>query len=132
MDKYKVMENVANGLLAASMIKKMYAPVSGNLLHAERGQEVNLQTRPHPDKVMEVIANYSPKEYRSSLTNTVRKCSEYTNSYRSLKRNITLSKTRGVNSDAIADVLAAMSPVVDNRGKVLISKVLKIYEILKS
>ncbi|HHW31144.1 MAG TPA: hypothetical protein GXX20_05650 [Clostridiaceae bacterium] len=132
MDKYSVMENVANSLLAASKIRKMYTPVSGDLLQAERGQSVSIQSRPQPDQIMEVIAHYSPEKYKSSLSNTVRICADYTNSYRNLKRNFTLAKNRGISSDTIASTIAAMRPILDNKSKVLVSKVLKIYEILKS
>lgn len=147
MDKYNVMENIANGLLAASKIKKMYTPLQVNSIHSERkednsqkerGQDLSLrqhmtiQSRPHPTEILEVLARYSPEKYKRPLSKTVRICADYTNSYRNLKRNFTLAKSRGISSDMIASTLAAMRPILDNNSKVLISKVLKIYEILKS
>lgn len=120
MDKYKVMENVANGLLAAAKIQKMY------------NTETRLNASPQLGEVLGVIANHSPQVYRNSLSNTVSTCVNYTNAYKNLKKNFAQANSRGLNSDTMLNTLAELRPVVNNRGKVLITKVLQIYEILKS
>jgi hypothetical protein len=124
MDKYKVMENVANGLLAAAKVQQMY--------NNETRAHTSPQPGPQLGEVLGVIADHSPQVYRNSLSNTVSACIDYTNTYRNLKRNFALANSRGLNPDTMLNALGELRPVVNNRGKVLITKVLQIYEILKS
>lgn len=128
MDKYKVMENITNGLLAANKVQKAFSPIKQD----SRNGDISLYNNPQLGEVLEIIADHSPRKYKDTLSSTLGKCNTYTNTYKELKKNFGLTRSKGVNGDAIASTLSAMRPVTNPQGKLLISKMLQIYEILKS
>ncbi len=125
INRYKALENIANGIQAANKIKSIRQP------EGEDG------TRSGPNKpdismlsqILESIAEYSPKSYRGPLGETNSKCCHYCDTYRSFKQHILAGQTRGSNKDRYVKSLNILEPILDEKKKVMISKIMKIYDL---
>jgi len=128
MDKYKSLEYVINGIQAAEKIRNTY----NTQLRSDSNILVKAAGLPALIEVMQIIAEFSPDIYKKSLGEVARKSNLYGNAYRNIKNHLKTSKSRSLDKDMLINTLDVIKPIMDNRQKVVIDKVLQIFQILDS
>lgn len=128
MDRFEALEQIANGIQAAGRIKKLFRE------NTRGGDEAAIMPSSVStlNEVLEVIAEYSPGFRRQAINDTVIKSNMLSDTYRSLKTNFSNAREGKLDRESVLKTLSAIRPMVSERQKLLIDKVLKIYEILNN
>lgn len=121
----KKLEHIANGFYAAAEIRNMY----NTRLHENADTSVRASSISMMDQIFDILTRYSPQRDREPLEKTARQSSIYIDTYRNLKQQLKSPETRKVNKDNFVNTLSLMKPVLSNRDKTLVDKILKLYEI---
>lgn len=124
----KSLNLITNCFLAADKIRK----VQKQPIHDGEGRPVNSSSTDALHQILQIIADYSPETYKKQLNEAVNKVNLYNNSYRNLKGNISTLREQGLNKEQFIQVLSIMHPVLSTRKQNIITKILKLNEILNS
>ena len=128
-DKYKTLNNIANGIHAANRIHEIH---NSSL---KRGSEVSdrRESVSNLNEVLKVLADYSPDAHSSKIGSVLGKSSSYSNTYRDLKQHLNILQSRKrIDRELLMRTLEVIKPMVGSNKKSTIDKALKIHEILKS
>lgn len=128
MNRYDKLNYLANGIHAASKIRDIY---KANLKE-DPNSAVRASNTDIVNQVLNVIAQYAPEPYRQDVQTTVQKCCIYNDTYRNLKQHIRSTANHRMNDEEFIRTLDIVRPVVGNRERILIEKIIKIYQIIKS
>ncbi|MGI6777930.1 MAG: hypothetical protein ACOX7R_07945 [Acetivibrionales bacterium] len=127
-DKYKILENVANGIYAACKIQDTYKSRLQRNSEAAVIQD-NISTL---NQMLQILADYSPEMHRNKLGEAISKSSQFSSAYRNLKKHFISARNQRMNKDLIIKAISTVKPIVDNRRKAALDKALRINEILNS
>lgn len=128
MNRNKSLEHIANSFHAAGKIQSL----RNSVLKEDSRMSVTQDRISLLQEALQVIAEYAPDPHKSALGDTLHRGSVYNNTYRDLKQHFKVVQEQGMNSDHLIRTLDIMKPVLSNRSRNLIEKVMKIYEILNS
>lgn len=127
MANYKKLEYITNGINAAKKIRSI-KNTSSNTRGSEDKDTISMINR-----VLEIIADYSPPEQKNLLASNIQKGALYGNTYRDLKSHIKkVQNTRSTNPEGIVRTLDIIKPIVDKDKRRMIEKILRVYEALNS
>lgn len=124
-------ESVTNGLLTVQKLKQLYKPAK----RQEDGEDI---TNVRPDKLsllqdtLTAIKDFLPETRDSSFSEAFRQGSHYSRAYREIKHHV---RDIGGNRTDMAQILKTLKlviPILDNRQKIYMDKVVKIFDILQS
>lgn len=127
-NRYKKLNTIANGINAVSKIQEVISSSPGN----------NPKTTVREDKkttlidILHIIAEYSPDRSGNLLSDILNRSEQYCDSYKNVKLHLNSTRNQRVNRQNFINTLSVIKPLLDNRNKVMINKVLRIYEILFS
>ena len=124
MNRYKTLENIANGIHAANKIKALRKAANTDSRTSVRSGNTSIIS-----EALRSIAEYSPGGFRNSLGEVNQKCCQYCDTYRNLKQHLSTEKAGGINKDRFVQSLSILEPVLDNRKRNIISKIMKIYDL---
>lgn len=125
MNRYVLLENIANGIHAANKIRNLQAPGTRS-----SGSSMKLDQVALISEIIQSIAQYSPEKSRERLSNAGTICREYCNTYKNLKYHMKSGSRSPQNSkEQFVGSLRILEPVLDNRKKTAIQKIMKIYEL---
>lgn len=128
MNKNKKFEHLANGFHAAGKINNMRrSNLRGDSSNSFSSSNITVLS-----EMLQTIAEYSPDSHRGSLEGTIYKSNEYINTYRNLKNHFRSVSNQKINTESFVRTLDLVKPVVNNNQQVLIEKILKVYEIIRS
>lgn len=128
MEKTRRLEQIANGIQAANKIQQVYR----STLRNDDTSTVRADRKAALFDILGIIAEFSPDTYRSILGDTIDKSHMFGEAYRNIKHHLRVSRNQSINREMLVQTLGHIRPIVGNRRKALIDKVLKIYEILNS
>lgn len=135
MDNYKKLDIIANGLLAVSKINNIRNSMqkAGSLGSTEslsrQGRTFPLDQLATLNEILKVLAQHSPEQYKKPLSEFVSKSTMYTNVYTNLMTHINSTRNQEFDRNRIIKTLDVVKPIADDRGKLLIDKILKLYEV---
>ncbi|NSW89514.1 MAG: hypothetical protein HPY74_02330 [Firmicutes bacterium] len=133
MDKRKNLQSIANAIYAADKIRNILKdPNTRNSYTPGKRAYNNISVF---GEVIRVIADYLPNSnnYRgNSLKEMVDKSAIYINTYKKLKQQLISARNGKLNKNKLVETLAIVRPLLKNERKVIVDKVLKIYEILNT
>ncbi|HOM01485.1 MAG TPA: hypothetical protein PLH43_01475 [Acetivibrio sp.] len=130
MNKYEKLEAITNGINAANKIRTLQSSATN-----ERADAIaNIDQVGLISQMLDIIAQYSPNTHRKRLLNeNLNKTRMYSQVYKGLKHEMKdIKSSNRVGKKDIINTLHILQPVVDNRSRTLIEKILKIQEILDS
>ena len=129
MDRYQKLEQITNGINAASKIKNVGNSFTRN--DSENNRKIN-----DVDlliQILSVIAEYSPESQRSTFSDNLQKSTVYHNTYRNLKQHIkSIQTNRNLDSEGLARTLEIVKPILAKDRRNIVEKMLQIHQILKS
>lgn len=127
MDRYKSWDNMASSFYAADKIIKLVRSP-----HRESSTSVIESNYSTIVEILRIISEHSPGVHKQLLSNIVGKSDLYNNTYRSLKTEFSSSSSNNLSLENISKTLAIIKPTLNNKHKVAVDKILKIYEIITS
>jgi len=128
MDTLKALEQIANGIHAANKIKGLY----NSSLREDSRSMVKQADIPMFLDALNVIVEYSPETHKKILSEVLHKSNLYGEAYRSLSQQLIEWRSRKLNKDDVFKTLNTVMPILNNRSKLRLEKVLKILEILST
>lgn len=124
-------ENITNGLVTLQKIKQLYKPES----RAE-GTEVSGYIQPDRlsliQEVLSTVTNFIPQARGTSYSIAFSQGNRYSSAYRDLKHQIKSMNRSSPNQTQILQTLKLAAPILDNKQKVYMDKIMKIVDILQS
>lgn len=124
MNRYIMLENIANGIHAANRIRQLQKSSTRSSDSDSPIDNIALIS-----EIIQSIARYSPGNSRAPLSQTGNLCREYCNTYKNFKHFLRSSRSRGTNKEQFVNSLRILEPIMDNKKKAAISKIMKIYEL---
>lgn len=124
-------EDITNGLLTLQKIKRLYHPEART-----EGEEASENV--HPDKlsltqeILSAITNFIPQTRGASYSTAFSQGQRYSSAYRELKHHIRSMNRSTPDHTQIIEGLKLVTPILGNRQKLYVDKVVKIVEILQS
>jgi len=128
VERNKTLEHIANGIQAASKIQKVYK----SAFRSASGTPVIAAGRPMLAEIIKIIAEHSPDTHRKILGETLNKSYQYSEAYKNIKQHLRATRNQAIDKEALVKTLNAMRPLLSNRRKAMVDKLLKIYQMLKS
>ena len=81
---------------------------------------------------MQVVCEYLPDTHRNSFNNALRNCHQYCGTYKNLKSHIRELDSQNPNFDNVAKTIKVIIPMLGNRQKAPVIKILNVIEALRS
>ncbi|MDQ2086851.1 hypothetical protein RBH29_10480 [Herbivorax sp. ANBcel31] len=125
MDGYKTLYNIANGIFAAGKIGEVLYSPSGN----ERNQIDTTNTITNACEILDILSRYAPEEQREALGEVAKKGKLCLETCNNLNRHFS-TYTRGVDIKKTVEALNIIKPIFGNRERMIVDRVLKLYEAL--
>ena len=124
-------ENVTNGLLTLQKLKQLYKP-----LKLQEDREDSSYVRPDKLSLLQdtltAITDFLPEARGSSLSEAFRQGSRYSSAYRGIKQHVRNMDGNRVDSLQVLKGLKLVVPILDNRQRLYMDKIVKIFEILQA
>lgn len=124
-------ETITNGLVTLQKLKQLY---SGE--QRTGGEEDAAYIKPDRLSLMQeiftAVASFIPQTRGASYSAAFNQGNRYSSAYRELKRHIRSVDSRAPGHNQFLKTLKLIAPVLNNRQKVYMDKVLKIIDILNS
>lgn len=132
MNNNKYLQSIANGIYAADKIN--------NLLKAQNTRSDNMAGAAARNisifgEIIKIIADYLPTDnnYReNNLKDIISRSSTYGNTYSQLKQHLLAAKGERLSNNQLAETLSIVKPLLQDKPRSTVDKVLKIYEIIKA
>lgn len=131
MDSKLNIESVTNGLLTFQRLKQLYQP-------AREGSEEKLPERITPDKLsllmdtLTAVSDLIPVTRGPSFGEAFRLGSHYSGQYREMKRHVAGMSGGNIDRTNILKGLKLITPMLGNKQKSYMNKIVKIFDILES
>ena len=124
-------ENLTNGLVTLQKIKQLYKPES-----RADGEEASEYIQPDRlsliQEILSTVTNFIPQTRGTSYSIAFSQGNRYSSAYRDLKHQIKSMNRSTPNQNQILQTLKLAAPILDNKQKVYMDKVMKIVDILQS
>jgi len=124
-------EDITNGLLTLQKIKRLYDPEA-------RAESEEASGNVHPDKltlaqeILSAITKFIPQTRGASYSTAFSQGQRYSSAYRELKHHIRSMSRSTPDHNQILQGLKLVTPILGNRQKLYVDKIVKIVEILQS
>lgn len=124
--KSERLQAIADGINAANKIHNIY---KSGLLSDSRTVIRDGRLAMIND-ILQVIAGNSPERSANLLKETLEKTTVFSDTYRNLKRHMTLARNRSMNSGDLVETLNIIKPALSSQQKVLVDKVIKLFDVI--
>lgn len=131
MESRLSIENVTNGLLTLQKLKQLYKPAK----RQEDGEDlsyVRLDRLSLLQETITAITNFLPETRGNSFSEAFKQGSHYSSAYRGIKQHVRDMDWSRVDSVQVLKGLKLVAPILNNRQRLYMDKVLKIFDILQS
>lgn len=124
-------ENITNGLVTLQKIKQLYKPES-------RAEDIEASEYVQPDRlsliqeILSTVTNLIPQTRGTSYSIAFSQGNRYSSAYRDIKHQIRNMNRSSPSQTQILQTLKLAAPILDNKQKLYIDKVMKIIDILQS
>lgn len=131
MESRLSIENVTNGLLTLQKLKQLYKP-------ATRQEDEENSSYVRPDRLsllqetLSAITDFLPETRGISFSEAFRQGSHYSSAYRGMKQQVRDMGRSGMDSAQVLKGLKLVVPVLSNKQRLYMDKVVKIFDILQS
>lgn len=132
MKKGITIENISNGLLALQKLKQLYNPED-----IRDNSESNSQV--YPDKLsllqetLYAVKDFLPEMRASStVSEAFRQGSRYSSAYREIKHHVREMRSSKADSAHILKSLKLVAPILNNKQRLYMDKVVSLFEVLQS
>lgn len=124
-------ENITNGLITLQKVRQLY--------QKQTRAEEDAQEYVQPDRlslmqeILSTVGNFMPQTRGMSYSSAFNQGNRYSNAYRELKQHIRgLNRNRDLDQNQILKTIKLLIPILDNKQRVTVDKILKIADILQS
>jgi hypothetical protein len=128
MSENNTVNSIANGFNAARKIYKIKSTTS----RSDYSTTVNRSIVPYVIEALQVICDYSPENSKKFLREIINKSNLYNNTYLGLRDHVYDTYNQKITVKNLARTLEIINPVLQNQNKLIVEKILKIYEIINS
>lgn len=128
MDRNKVLEHITKGLQAASKIQKVY----NSSLRSNSNTSVRAGNKSMLADIIGIIAEHSPDTHKRTLEEALSRSYQYSEAYSHIKQHLRTVRNQKMNKENFIETLNVVRPILSNRRKALVDKVMKIFEIINS
>jgi hypothetical protein len=125
-DRTKRLHGITNGIITAGKIHNIYK----SNLHSDSRTVIKAGRLSMINDILQALSEHSPDKPAKLLSETIDKTVTFSNTYKGLKRHLSLSQERSMTGNDMLETLSIMKPALNNQQKVLIDKIIKIYDIL--
>jgi hypothetical protein len=128
MSENNTVNSIANGFNAARKIYK----IKNTSVRNDYSTTVNQSIVSYVIEALQVICDYSPENGKQFLREVINKSNLYNNTYLGLRDHVYDTYNQKITVKNLARTLEIIHPVLQNRNKLIVEKILKIYEIINS
>lgn len=128
MGENNTLNSIANGFNAARKIYK----IKSTTLRNDYSTTVNQSIMSYFIEALQVICDYSPKNDKQFLREVINKSTLYSNTYLGLRNHVNNTYNQKMTVKNLARTLEIIHPVLQNQNKLIVEKILKIYEVINS
>ncbi|MCR4435660.1 MAG: hypothetical protein QHH06_09865 [Clostridiales bacterium] len=128
MEKNRTLDYLAKGFTAAHRIRQ----ASQKSLRSDENRSVQPSNLHKMGEIMQILAEYSPDRHKDNLSAAIEKSMMYSNTYRNLKQHLREARGKKMDVPTVLKALEMLKPALGNNHNILIDKMVKIYEILRS
>ncbi len=124
-------ENITNGLLTLQKVRQLYQKQT-----REEGEDAYEYVQPDRlsllQEILSTVANLMPQTRGISYSTAFSQCNRYSGAYRELKQHIRGLNRNKPDQNQIIKTMKLIIPILDNKQRVTVDKILKIADILQS
>lgn len=124
-------ENITNGLVTLQKVKQLYNPEyrkrSGNDTGIVQPDRLSLLV-----EILSTVTNFIPMTRGGSYRSAFYQGNRYSNAYRELKKHIRSKSRASQDPVQLLQSLKLVTPLLDNKEKVYMDKIVRIVDILQS
>jgi hypothetical protein len=128
MSENNTVNSIANGFNAARKIYK----IKNTSVRNDYSTTVNQSIVSYVIEALQVICDYSPENSKKFLREIINKSNLYNNTYLGLRNHVYDTYNQKMTVKNLARTLEIINPVLQNQNKLIVEKILKIYEIINS
>ncbi len=122
----KKLTNIANAIHAANKINSTYQTNQNR-----NSEKDELETRLDVLRnSMSIIKDYCPDCHKEMVGNTYSQTSRYTNAILQLRRFAQTANTRNSRKENFVSFISILHPIVDDKKRHYIEKIIKLYDVL--
>ncbi|MEN6315624.1 MAG: hypothetical protein ABFD25_15425 [Clostridiaceae bacterium] len=131
MDNKLNIENISNGLLVLQKLKQLYKPES----RLDGGEN---QTHVQPDRLsllqetLTSISDFFPAGRGGAYSDAFKQGSRYSSAYREIKQHVRRMDGSRLDTVQFIKSLKLVAPILNNRQRVYMDKIVKIFDVLQS
>lgn len=131
MENRLSVENISNGLITLQKLKQLYKPVN-------RQEDSENLSPVQPDRLsllqetLTAITDFLPKTRGSSFGEAFKQGSRFSSAYRGIKQHVRDMNGNRMDSAQILESLKLVAPILNNKQRLYMDKVVKIFDILQS
>lgn len=124
-------ENITNGLLTLQKVRQLYQ-------RQTRAEGEDTYEYVQPDRlslmqeILSTVSSFIPQTRGASYSTAFNQGNRYSSAYRGLKQHIRGLNRNMPDQDQILKTVKLLLPILDNRQRVTVDKILKIANILQS
>jgi len=131
MEKKLTIENITNGLLTFQKLKQLYNKDSRGE-GTEASSYVGMDRLSLFKETLTAISDFVPPTRGSNFTEAFHQGTRYSTTYRSIKQQIRNINGRQIDSSHFLNIMKLVVPILTNKQRVYMDKVVKILDILQS
>lgn len=129
MENKLSIENISNGLLTLQKLKQLYNPETRQ--EADENQaHVRLDRLSLLLETLTSVSDFLPSSRGSSYSKAFRLGSRYSSAYREIKQHVRSMDTSRFDATQAIKSLKLVAPMLNNRQRVYMDKIVQIFDIL--
>lgn len=131
MEKKLNIENISNGLLVLQKLKQLYKP-ENRLEGGEKQVHVQLDRLSLLQETLTSISDFLPVGRGGAYSEAFRQGNRYSGAYREIKRHVRKMDGNRLDTAQVVNSLKLVVPMLNNRQRVYMDKIVKIFDILQA
>ena len=124
-------ENVTKGLLTFQKLKELYKNENREEANGTDG-DVKTDRLTILQETLSSINDFMPQTRGGSFGSAFRTGSRYSDAYRGIKQHIRNMNGRNIDAAHFLDIMKLVAPMLSNKQRVYMDKVVRIFDILQS
>ncbi len=128
MENALTLENITKGLVALEKVRGML----GSNIREDGSAAVKQDKLTAAHEILNMLPEFLPAMRGGAFTEALQKSSGYSRAYREIKGHVRETRNKKTDFSKVAKAIKVVAPILDNRQKLYIEKLIKIIDILNS
>lgn len=128
MENALTLENITKGLIALEKVRG----ILGSNIREDGSAAVKQDKLAVANEILNMLPEFLPAMRGGTFTGALQKSSGYSRAYREIKGHVRDTRNKKTDFNKVAKAIKVVAPILDNRQKLYIEKLIKIIDILNS